>query len=146
MIVHNLEQEIDIVEEILEAKGYRFQLKGEATKSQLNALIQAVETRLEQEKAITKGPAIKEAYIIPIRKKQIQRKKAVGDVILLSDFYKEIDMTAVYLILDSDKIEDELAVDITIPLIMDCETFNDLFDISGRYIGSSRDIDESLII
>lgn len=146
MYVHHLEQEIDIVEDILEAKGYRFQLKGEATKSQINVLIQAVETRLEQEKAITKGPAIKEAYIIPIRKKQIQRKKAVGDVILLSDFYREIDMTAVYIILDSDKIEDELAVDITIPLIMDCETLNDLFDINGKYIGSSKEVDESLII
>lgn len=145
MNIHYLEREQDIVDTILEADGYRFQIKGTVTQSQVKVLAQMVETRLTQEGAISKGPIIKDVYVIATQKREIQRKKAVGDVVSLSDFYRDIDMTIVYILLCSERVVDEFTVNITLPLLMDCESIDDLFDADGYYTGSQRGIEESLI-
>lgn len=146
MNIEYFEDESEIIDLILNSDGYRFQFQGEMTKSQIKALSNAVEARLIQEKAMSKGLIITNIYVVMTKKKQIQRKKVVGDVLNISDFYKDVDMTIVYMILDSDKIEDDIGVGITIPLMLDCETISGLFDINGNYIGSQKEINESYLI
>lgn len=150
MIIRYFDNEADAINRILDADGYRFTIKGNLSKVQLEMWLNTVANRLEADNIIASQDDIAEVLYIKqsekIRNdnKRTQLQKQEGVIINFWDYIKEIDVLIIYILLENVDPEDR-AYNLE-PLLLDCETIGSLFDDTGVYRGSSKTADEYVVI
>lgn len=130
----------DIVSLITDECGYKFDFIGNINMQYINEFCNTLIMRLTMENIVS-SDAIDNILIVPDKVK-IKRDKPlkVGKVVSISDYFETINVFSIYVIFDEDKILDDFSFNNTMPLILDCELIDELFDAYGEYIGSNKDI------
>lgn len=142
MIIEYIENENDVINRIWNESGYRFAAKGDITEQKVRDWATVVSERLRLENVIESISDIKSIIVIQNSKRVAKDNKPTSDmkIISLFDYYEEVNTTIIYLIIYNDKIVDRFSMENVIPLILDCETIDSLFDTNKNYIGSKRNI------
>lgn len=147
MIIEYMASEKNIVDRILNEDGYRFVAKGEVTEQKIRDWVNIVSERLRREDVVKSMSDIESVIIIQDSKKVLKGNKPHSDMKIISilDYYDDVDITIIYLILNKGE-RDEFNMKYTVPLILDCETIESLFDRNGEYIGSRRNVEDYMEI
>ena len=148
MVTRYYEKEEDAIERIVDADGYRFNIRGNLNETQLKTWINVIKQRLVADGVIDSSADVSEVIYIKQHKKQIipktELKRSSEGIINFWDYVRMIDSMIVYIVID-EVLDEDLYSNLE-PLILDCETIESLFDADGNYIGSSRSIDEYIVM
>lgn len=142
MKILRVESEADAIDIIANEDGYRFVAKGEVTDNKIREWIAILGERLKQENVIKSSSDIETVIVIEGTKKKLTgRSSSDMKIISLSDYYEDIDVVTLLVILNQEKIVDDFNMRNIIPLILDCETIDELFNNNGEYVGFHRELD-----
>lgn len=148
MVTRYYEKEEDAIERIVDADGYRFNIRGNLNETQLKTWINVIKQRLVADGVIDSSADVSEVIYIKQHEKQIipktELKRSSEGIINFWDYVRMIDSMIVYIVID-EVLDEDLYSNLE-PLILDCETIESLFDTDGNYIGSSRSIDEYIVM
>lgn len=148
MVTRYYEKEEDAIERIVDADGYRFNIRGNLNETQLKTWINVIKQRLVADGVIDSSANVSEVIYIKQHEKQIipktELKRSSEGIINFWDYVRMIDSMIVYIVID-EVLDEDLYSNLE-PLILDCETIESLFDADGNYIGSSRSIDEYIVM
>lgn len=148
MVTRYYEKEEDAIERIVDADGYRFNIRGNLNETQLKTWINVIKQRLVADGVIDSSADVSEVIYIKQHEKQIipktELKRSSEGIINFWDYVRMIDSMIVYIVID-EVLDEDLYSNLE-PLILDCETIESLFDADGNYIGSSRSIDEYIVM
>ena len=148
MVTRYYEKEEDAIEIIVDADGYRFNIRGNLNETQLKTWINVIKQRLVADGVIDSSADVSEVIYIKQHEKQIipktELKRSSEGIINFWDYVRMIDSMIVYIVID-EVLDEDLYSNLE-PLILDCETIESLFDADGNYIGSSRSIDEYIVM
>lgn len=137
-----LDSDEDIVEIITDEIGYKFDFIGSINMLFINEWCNVLITRLLMEKVINSS-CISDIIVVPDKvKKRNKKYKSNSKVVSLQEYYEEINVFSIYVLMNDKGILDEYSFNNLMPLILDCELIEDLFNDYGEYIGSDRDISD----
>ena len=104
MVTRYYEKEEDAIERIVDADGYRFNIRGNLNETQLKTWINVIKQRLVADGVIDSSADVSEVIYIKQHEKQIipktELKRSSEGIINFWDYVRMIDSMIVYIVID----------------------------------------------
>lgn len=124
---------IEELEIIGESVGYVLEINKNLDKASINSIVNSLMGRLIREEIVVGDSALLDWVVRHERKieRYLNKRKATGNVISISECINAVDITKIYMIFDANGIESEEMLYGELPLLItsneiDCKTFKEL--------------------